>query len=716
MSQKLELLAPAGNFHTLKAVLAAGADAVYLGGSQFSARAYAGNFNQEEVLSAIDYGHIHNKKIILAVNTLLKGREIEEQLYEYLLPFYEQGLSAVIVQDFGVMQFIRRNFKDLPVHASTQMTVTGVSGAKLLKKAGASRIVMARELSLQEIQKIHQEVSIEIEAFAHGALCYSYSGQCLFSSLLGGRSGNRGRCAQPCRLSYEAYDSQFKKISKSQKQYPLSPKDLCTIELIPQLSESGVFSFKIEGRMKQAEYAAGVVSVYRRCIDRYLNGGKEAYYVKKEEMEYLLNLGNRSGFTNGCYQQWNGADMIAFDNSSHEKSKAESAPLQEELKQKISGVLTVKQNRPMECAVWRQDRKCTVFGEIPKEAVNQPVTEESLRARFEKTGTTPFVFESLKIYLDDGLFLPASQINELRRQALDGLIKQCVSPFRRKASGYKKQKERQSGVKEGKNSLVTASAETKEQLAVLLESPSTQLIYIDSAAFSRDETVDGVNQAVNAAKKTGKRVYYILPAIFREKTAEFYRSIFAKLNPDGFLAKSYDSLGFLLEQGEKPEKIRLDYSLPAWSNESRQAFAAFGIGGDAVPLELNQKELRHRDNAGSELQIYGYLPLMTSVHCVSKNVLGCRHMPSLTYLKDRYAKFFPVKNHCNECYNVLYNSVPLCLFSVMDKLQDLGIDAFRLSFTVESGKETAEILEMFAKRLPFDMSHATYGHYKRGVE
>lgn len=180
MSQKLELLAPAGNFHTLKEVLAAGADAVYLGGSQFSARAYAGNFNQEEVLSAIDYGHIHNKKIILAVNTLLKGREIEEQLYEYLLPFYEQGLSAVIVQDFGVMQFIRRNFKDLPVHASTQMTVTGVSGAKLLKKAGASRIVMARELSLQEIQKIHQEVSIEIEAFAHGALCYSYSGQCLF--------------------------------------------------------------------------------------------------------------------------------------------------------------------------------------------------------------------------------------------------------------------------------------------------------------------------------------------------------------------------------------------------------------------------------------------------------------------------------------------------------------------------------------------------------
>ena len=268
MVQKLELLAPAGSLETAKAVVYAGADAVYFGGEKFGARAYAGNLKQDEIKYAIDFGHMHGRKMILTVNTLLKEREMEEELYDYLLPYYEQGLDAVIVQDFGVMQFIRRNFKGLPIHTSTQMTAAGAEGAEFLVQAGAERIVLAREMSLEEIRKIHESVSVELESFVHGALCYCYSGQCLFSSMLGGRSGNRGRCAQPCRLPYDVYDINLKKQSGGRTGYPLSPKDLCTIEMIPELAGSGVYSFKIEGRMKQTEYAGGVVSVYRRYIDR----------------------------------------------------------------------------------------------------------------------------------------------------------------------------------------------------------------------------------------------------------------------------------------------------------------------------------------------------------------------------------------------------------------------------------------------------------------
>ncbi|MGN0291167.1 MAG: peptidase U32 family protein [Lachnospiraceae bacterium] len=256
-----------------KAVIKAGADAVYVGGSAFGARAYANNFSKEELLEALDYAHIHNRQVYLTVNTLLKENELREELYDYLLPYYEQGLDAVIVQDFGVMNFIKEAFPGLSIHASTQMTVTGVDGAAFLQSQGASRVVTARELSFDEIKKIKEATGVEIESFVHGALCYCYSGQCLMSSMLGGRSGNRGRCAQPCRLPYEVLDSRKKSICK-EANYILSPKDLCTASMIPELAECGIDSFKIEGRMKQAEYAAGVTSIYRKYVDRYEHYGK----------------------------------------------------------------------------------------------------------------------------------------------------------------------------------------------------------------------------------------------------------------------------------------------------------------------------------------------------------------------------------------------------------------------------------------------------------
>lgn len=323
MKDRVEILAPAGSMECLKAAIAAGADAVYTGGALFGARAYAHNLTEEELLEAIDYVHLHGRRLYLTVNTLIKDREMEKQMYDYLLPYYRQGLDAVIVQDIGLFRFIRKHFPDLPIHASTQMTLTGVDGAKFLEKEGAQRIVTSRELSMAEVKKIADETELEIESFVHGALCYCYSGQCLFSSFIGGRSGNRGQCAQPCRLLYRTPEAK-------RPQYLLSLKDICTLELIPEMIESGIYSFKIEGRMKKPEYAAAVAFQYRKYADLYLKYYEECpaeedpaayamkkYRVREEDRQMLLDLYNRGGFHTGYYHTQNGREMVSLNRPNH---------------------------------------------------------------------------------------------------------------------------------------------------------------------------------------------------------------------------------------------------------------------------------------------------------------------------------------------------------------------------------------------------------------
>ena len=323
MKDRVEILAPAGSMECLKAAVAAGADAVYTGGALFGARAYAHNLTEEELLEAIDYVHLHGRRLYLTVNTLIKDREMEKQMYDYLLPYYRQGLDAVIVQDIGLFHFIRKHFPDLPIHASTQMTLTGVDGAKFLEKEGAQRIVTSRELSMAEVKKIADETELEIESFVHGALCYCYSGQCLFSSFIGGRSGNRGQCAQPCRLLYQTPEAK-------KPQYLLSLKDICTLELIPEMIESGIYSFKIEGRMKKPEYAAAVAFQYRKYADLYLKYYEECpagedpaayamkrYRVREEDRQMLLDLYNRGGFHTGYYHTQNGREMVSLNRPNH---------------------------------------------------------------------------------------------------------------------------------------------------------------------------------------------------------------------------------------------------------------------------------------------------------------------------------------------------------------------------------------------------------------
>lgn len=305
--RKVEILAPAGSYDSFRAAILAGADAVYAGGPRFGARAYAENFTEELLLKAIDYAHLHGRKFYLTVNTLLKDSEIQT-LDHYLRPLYEGGLDAVIVQDFGVLEYVRSHFSEMEIHASTQMTITGPEGAQFLQEQGAQRVVPARELSLEEIRAMKALTGMDLECFVHGALCYCYSGQCLLSSMIGGRSGNRGQCAQPCRLPY---------VVNGEKAHWLSPKDICTLDVIPDMVDAGIDSFKIEGRMKRPEYVAGVTATYRKYVDLYLEKGRKGYVVQEEDREHLMDLYNRGGFNQGYYKQHNGKNMMSVKRPNH---------------------------------------------------------------------------------------------------------------------------------------------------------------------------------------------------------------------------------------------------------------------------------------------------------------------------------------------------------------------------------------------------------------
>lgn len=737
MDKCIELLAPAGSFEIFKAVIAAGADAVYVGGNAFGARAYANNFSEEELLEAIDYAHLHHRKLYLTVNTLFKEKELEEQLYSYLLPYYKQGLDAVIVQDIGAFAFIREHFPGLEIHTSTQMTVTNRYGAEMMKELGASRVVTAREMSFAEIKDIADHVDVEIESFVHGALCYCFSGQCLLSSVIGGRSGNRGRCAQPCRLPYEAYNTDKKMLGNAKKPYVLSPKDLCTIEMIPQLVKAGIYSFKIEGRMKQVEYAAGVVSIYRKYIDMFLEKGEAGYHVSKDDYQKLMDLGNRSGFTEGYYKKHNGADMITLEQPSHKKGnemlqeQIRKQYIQVEIKEKIKGNLILSKDLPAKMTVMVGDNSVTVTGDVVQPALKQPLSLDKIEENMKKTGNTPFEFESLQIEMNDAIFMPMKALNQLRRDALEGLSEKLLAEYRRlvpieKEQTFSKEDNISSIKEERRSNRITASIEHRTQLLPLLENSMITDIYLDSTCYTRKDLLEELREDCNCIKQTGKQVYFILPAIFRKHTSDFYKSIVTELQNlplDGFIIKNYDALWFAKKYLLEKELI-IDHNLYSFNNKAVTELTKFLPVRITAPLELNKKELYGRNNKNSELLIYGRLPLMTSAQCVKKSTGGCNKQSGISYIKDRYNVIFPIKNNCEECYNVIYNALPVLLFGQAEEIKKMQFCAYRLSFTTEDEKEVCKVLDVCGRTFISTSENIkdiyrdefTYGHYKRGVE
>lgn len=749
--KELELLAPAGSLKTLKAVIHAGADAVYLGGSMFGARAYANNFNEEELLEAIRFGHIHGRKIILAVNTLLKEYELG-QLYDYLHPYYEAGLDAVIVQDMGVMEFIKTHFPNLPIHTSTQMTITNVEGARLLKEQGVERVVTAREMSLEEIQRIHDEVGVELESFIHGALCYCYSGQCLFSSIIGGRSGNRGRCAQPCRLSYEVLQGE-KSLTGHHATPILSLKDMCTLPFLYELADHGVYSFKIEGRMKTPEYAAGVVSIYRKYMDSYLDGSRIP--VEKKDIRALLELGNRGGFTNGYYYHHNDSDMLSGESASHNKSEGvlqdniRREYVDTELKEKIKGKLILNKECPAKIEVQYGKIKVSYQGDMVLVAQNRPLTEEVVTEKITKTGNTPFVFENLEVTMDDDIFMPVNQLNQLRRGALEALEEALLKPYERTlpelvetSSAETDRQTTGNAIKEkqisgqslsqtsgqqsaGSSTEVRVLIEDAEQLPAVLKADFVDTVYLDCMLYTRENLIRMLSEDIDRVHASGKKAFYVFPFIFRQQTSLFYEKIMPELKKlplNGIMVRSLDEIAFIKEWGNENWQMVSDSNLYTYSNEAAEYFYRLGMIQDTIPVELNRKEILRRGNSRSEIIIYGRLPLMITAQCIHKNTLGCMHQHKVLNLKDRYSVYFPVKNFCSECYNVIYNSLPVCLFKEDVTVKKIAPAAVRLSFTIETEEETEQILTIYGDiyknggilgQLPME---CTNGHFKRGVE
>lgn len=833
-----EVLAPAGTYECFRAAINAGADAVYLGGSMFGARAFAGNFEEAELIKAIRTAHLYGRKVYLTVNTLLRNDELEK-LVQYVKPYYEEGLDAVIVQDYGVFAVLREAFPGLDLHASTQMTITGKYGAQLLKDMGAARVVPARELSAKEIRDIYDNVDVEIESFVHGALCYCYSGQCLLSSMIGGRSGNRGRCAQPCRLTYSA--------NGISEKYLLSPKDMCTIEAVPDILDAGVYSLKIEGRMKSPEYVAGVSYAYRKYVDMYLEKGRDGYRVEEQDIRQLMDLYNRGGFCKGYYYAQNDKSMMTFDRPNHQgivvgNIKNGELILSQEVNPgdvlefpdgseyttptgKKSGRLAlpkgVLKNPKNGAAVYRTrnnellgqlragyidndikipvrmeiflksgeraclkllsgDKELVVYGDVLEPSDKRPAVREDVVKQLKKLGGTAFSSDEGSIVTDiqGSPFVPVRLLNDLRRNALEELESMLLSGYKRNHEYMKVQASMTAGVleadaaqenagvqeiadaqenagiqentaaqcnaaceavlaerrhySEGQHD-ITVQVMNKEQLEAVLRTAhnnvsriyiSTELSGIDGAIMMKG-MVDEYNAGISANNRKIE-VYMAMPYIFRDRAVTLFERKLEDVKAagfDGMLIRSPEELGYIRKKGLYElyaGRVVADYDVYTYNKAAFDEYIRLGIHDFTLSEELNAGQLRglcrsvQDRNIYLEKLVYGYLPLMVTAGCTLKYTSKDKPCgrPGVYYLTDRKGKQLAALNSCSYCYNLIYNSVPEYLLDKPDEIRNMGVEALRLSFSIEGADEVENIMKMNAD----SVKAYTRGHYNRGVD
>lgn len=752
-----ELLAPAGNYDCFLAAVHAGADAVYLAGKQFGARAAADNFDESGLISAIRYAHLFGRRVYLTVNTLLKDEELDG-LAAYLIPYVDAGLDAVIVQDLGVLSVIRREFPALAVHCSTQMTITDEWGVRLAMELGASRVVPARELTLPEIQRMKEAYpDVELECFIHGAMCYSYSGQCLMSSLIGGRSGNRGFCAQPCRLPYDVEYSEALPDLKQPKQtgvpgnsrrsnaalrgvYPLSLKDLCTVQLIPELIGAGIDSFKIEGRMKSPEYCAGVTSVYRAVIDRCFTDKTAAKVVTDEELALLRGLYVRSEIGEGYYCSQIGKQMLTQDKPGYrgceesvltmlrerylERSPSLYVSMELELKTGHAVRLTVRSG-PVEVS-------CT--GDIVQAAEKKPMTAEELERRLSKTGGTPFSVKEVQILMTEPVFLPVGRLNELRREALSRMEEALLAHYEEERSKERRHTAAQKehpvrSLESGRGHL--AGVLTQEQFAACAAHPLIQGICAPVEVYEACWRT----QAGHAAKAH----YLSLPRILRRKDLPRLERKIRALAEEGapvsgiyvHTAGEYRYAVSLAEAfGKRPQEFLFGSPFLYCMNAETARFWQDRVCALSLPYELSEREiyalLRRAGQmgvSGLEMPVYGHIPMMITANCIIRSFdqKNCPNSGTQIRLKDRTGKRMYVRTECGTCLNTIYNSVPLSMHKHMQKMQKLYDDgmlgALTFNFTVESAEQTTNVLDRYLHADTEAWAPGTYtnGHFQRGV-
>ncbi|TCT17093.1 putative protease [Natranaerovirga pectinivora] len=794
MFRKPELLAPAGSFESLRGAINAGADAVYLGGKLFSARAYATNFDEEELKRAINYCHIHGVNIYLTINTLLKNNEIES-LYDYVLPYYKEGLDGVILQDFGVLNFLKQSFPDLPLHGSTQMNAHNYKDLEVLKNLGLQRVVLAREVTLEEIEDIKSKTNIEIETFVHGALCYCYSGQCLMSSILGGRSGNRGKCAQPCRLPY-TLNSDALPSRESKNKYLLSPKDINTLEIIPELIDRKIDSFKIEGRMKGPEYVSGVTNIYRRVIDEYIEKGSINKNFLNKDIDTLLELFNRGGFSKGYYLGKHNEDMLAIDKPKHlgnpigkvtkvSKSKitvtlsedvnkddvieiGETTDIQEKLKIEndtkmgssivfllkkqisvdplnlvayrtknmaliknlkerfiendkkvnIEGSIVCKKDKPLYMSVAYDNYILTNTGPIVEKAKNQPLLMKKIEEQVKKTGNTLFNIDTLDVQMDEDIFIPISVINKQRRDLLEELEVKILKDYKRSKEMTKPSFTKAFVTNNEKKKNLIVAFDNLEKALIGVEAEGVDSIYVEAGPSDLGELLS----LVNAAHSYKKKIYLLMPHIYRKATnksfAKFIESL-KKSHIDGFVIKT---LGQYYDLEDSSKELILDYNLYAINNYAVDEWEQLDVSRYTLSPELHYKEMSELPLERYDLIAYGYLPLMVSDQCVIKNVNGCHKNSNDNRIIDRYKKEFRIKSNCNYCYNTIYNSSPTMLLDQLKKTNEMGINNIRLHFTFEENDEVKRIIKSYVnvfkynKEERLDLVDFNRGHFLRGVE
>lgn len=814
--RKVEILAPAGSYESLCGAINGGCDAVYLGGNRFGARAFAENFDRETMLRAIDYVHMFDKKIYLTVNTLLQNEEIEEELFAYLEPFYKQGLDAVIVQDVGVLSFIHRNFPDLPLHASTQMTFTTEQGGEFLKKYGVTRFVTSRELSAAEITNMRKRTDLEIETFVHGALCYCYSGQCFMSSMIGGRSGNRGRCAQPCRMPYKVETAQGEKVKTAP--YVLSPKDICTLDKIPELVDAGIDSFKIEGRMKKPEYAAYTSYLYRKYTDLYLEYGEDYFsYMKKhkKELEYdytcLMDLYNRGGFSDGYFFKENGPSMMSMvrpnhsgvlvgtvervkknrvgirleqdlyaqdvlefrkengqvlyeytvkENVSAKKEKytetntkpgsnilvgtkvfrtrrnALLKEIQEEILQKqrkipVRFLLDVKQGEPLKLSISQKNCTAVVYGEVVEGAKSQPITKEKIQKQLGKLNTTIFQMEDCQIKMEEKVFIPVGQLNEIRRNGLAALEEKIVEQYKR-AAVKESVCPKQPGEAEYKG--IVVSVQTKEQAMAAAQIEAVAEIFYDLGSMDEEDILD-------ILRLSNKKCYLMFPAIIREKEylayADALQSVYKEKKCEsilekilsceqvaGFVLKNYESV-MLFKKWIAPytdKQGRLDYNMYTCNREAKIFWQENGIEHSTASIELNGAEWKRNGCQGQDIMVYGRPAIMTSAQCVYKNTKHCIKKQTRLLLQDKFEKEYWSFNRCKFCYNQIYETKPISLHEYMDEILSCKPEHIRIDLLTESKQESEQLIKYYADILnkrevvkcPVSSYHT--GHFRKGVK
>ncbi len=693
----LEVLSPAGSSDALIAAVQNGADAVYLGYGSFNARMNAKNFTEEQLRQSVSYCHVRGVKVYLTLNTLVLDRELKAAA-GVVLEAYRAGVDAIIVQDLGVCQMIRQVAPDMPIHGSTQMSVHNLEGVKKAAEMGCSRVVLARELSRNDIAAICQASPIEIEVFVHGALCMCHSGQCYMSAMIGRRSGNRGQCAQPCRMSY-GYD-------RGENRYPLSLKDNCLVSYLRELNGLGVHCIKIEGRMKRAEYVAIATKVYK---DAAL--GRPVTVTQMKELEKVFS---RQGFTDGYYLGRTGKAMfgIRHEEDQDRKLMARARATYENAEVQRVPIWFRIQVYPGQNAllqVWDQDGNVfAVQGPMPEFAVNVPLTQETLTQRLSKTGGTPYYVERLQVDLYPGLTLAASVINGMRREVLS-LLTAARGQLPARAEGAFAQPPAIRSAT-GKPAY-TVSIQSFSQITEQLVAFQPQVLYVPLHLLNpADTTAQAVMQTF--------RVCAVLPRVIFESEWDGIYSRLSQAKVLGLQEVLVGNLGMIEPMRRMGFLVRGDFGLNVFNSGSANTLAAMGLSSLTASFELTLPQIRDLSKpVPTEIFAYGRLPLMITENCIIHNRSdGCICTSTKTNLVDRTGSRFPVVRDGHTCRSQILNSKKLYLGDKLSSLGSLGLWALRLSFTTENQQEVNSVLNDFKTGGAFDPGVSTRGLYVRGVE